>query len=315
MKKLLTYIKKYSFVLGIIIFLIILSRTNLGEILKNIEKIKPVYLLSGALLTIPTIFTKALCWNYIKRQQGIKYNLKDSFLMYCSGLYIGLVTPGRLGEITKAFYLKNDGYSMGKSLVSIVLDRLSDIIFLLLFIFLGLILFFATLQKTILIPIVCIVIVVILFIIFLRVGLIKWILNKIFYFFVPVKYQKSWKINSQDFINDFKIYNLKNYIIISLITVFSWIFYYLQMYVLAKGVGINIPFLYLAITVTVAGLITLIPVSISGIGTRDIALIMLLSPFLLAKEQIIAFSALILLMVIWGALIGLICWLIKPIKV
>lgn len=315
MKRIIVYIKKYSFVLGIAIFFIILSKTNLGEILKNMVKIKPIYLLSGALLTIPTIFTKALCWNYIKKQQGIKYNLKDSFLMYCSGLYVGLVTPGRLGEITKAFYLKRDGYSTGKSLVSIVLDRLSDIVFLLLFVFMGLIFFFSALQKTILIPIVCVAMVVILFIIFLRVGLIKWILNKLFYFFVPLKYQKSWEINSQDFINDFKIYNLKNYIVISFITVFSWAFYYLQMYVLAKGIGINVPFLYLAITVTVAGLITLIPVSISGIGTRDIALIMLLSPFLVAKEQIIALSALILLMVVWGALIGLICWLIKPIKV
>ncbi|MDP3052239.1 MAG: lysylphosphatidylglycerol synthase transmembrane domain-containing protein [bacterium] len=307
-------IKKYSFVLGIIIFLIVISKTNLGEILKNIEKIKPIYLLGGALLTIPSIFTKAICWNYIKRQQGIKYNLKNSFLMYCSGLYIGLVTPGRLGELTKALYLKKDGYSMGKSLVSVVLDRLSDFVFLLFFMFLGSVFFFAIFQKTILIPVLFIIITIALFLIFLKIGLIKWALNKMFYFFVPLKYQKSWKINSQDFINDFKIYNLKNYIIIFLITVFSWVFYYLQMYLLASGIGLNVPFLYLAISVTIAGFITLIPVSVSGIGTRDAALIMLFSPFLIAKEQIIAFSALILLMVIWGALIGLFCWLLKPIK-
>jgi len=30
-------------------------------------------------MTIPTLFNKALCWNYIKRRQGIKYSLKDSF--------------------------------------------------------------------------------------------------------------------------------------------------------------------------------------------------------------------------------------------
>ena len=60
----------------------------------------------------------------------IKYSLKDSFLMYCSGLYLGVVTPGRMGEIAKALYLKKDGYSMGKSLVGAVLDRLADFIFL-----------------------------------------------------------------------------------------------------------------------------------------------------------------------------------------
>jgi len=315
MKKSIKFFNKYLFLLGLILFALILSRADLGEIFQNIKNINPLYLILAMLMTVPTLFNKTLCWNYIKRQQRIKYSLKNSFLMYCSGLYIGLLTPGRLGEIAKALYLKKDGYSMGKSLVSVVLDRLSDFVFLLLFIFWGSVLFFTVFQKTILIPVLYMTIVIALFLIFLKIGLIKWVLNKIFRIFIPLKYQKSWQINFQDFINDLKIYKLKHYLIIFLVTAFSWVFYYLQMYVLAKGVGLNIPFLYLAISVTIAGFITLIPISISGVGTRDAALIILFSPFLIAKEQIIAFSALILLMVIWGALIGLICWLIKPLKI
>ena len=234
--------------------------------------------------------------------------------MYCSGLYIGILTPGRLGEMTKVLYLKKDGYSTGKSLVSAVLDRLSDFVFLLVFVFVGSLFLVTVFQKQILILILGIMISVFLLILLLKTGLIKWVLNKIFRIFIPKKYQKSWKINFQDFINDLRVYKLKHYIIIFLITIFSWLFYYLQMYILAKGLNIHIPLLYLAISVTVAGLITLIPVSISGIGTRDVALILLFAPFLIAKEQIIAFSALILLMLIWAAFIGLICWFIKPIK-
>ncbi|MFH2013664.1 MAG: lysylphosphatidylglycerol synthase transmembrane domain-containing protein, partial [Patescibacteria group bacterium] len=307
-------IKKYSFIIGLIIFAIILSKTNLEGIFQNIKNINPLYLILAMLMTIPTLFNKALCWNYIKRKQGIKYNLKDSFLMYCSGIYIGLITPGRIGEITKAIYLKKDGHSMGKSLVSVILDRLIDFIFLFIFLFLGSLFFLTIFQKQILIFIFGIIITVILFVIFLKIGLIKWFSNKVFKIFIPKKYQKSWQINFQDFINDLKIYKLKHYLIIFIITIFSWIFYYLQMYILAKGLGINIPFLYLMISITIAGLITLIPISISGIGTRDATLILLFAPFLIAKEQIIAYSALILLMVVWAALIGLICWLIKPIK-
>lgn len=307
-------IKKYSFLLGVIIFFLVLSRINLGEVFKNIEKIKVIYLIGGFLLTLPTIFIKAIGWNYIKKQQSINYSLKNSFLMYCSGLYLGLITPGRLGELAKALYLKKDGYSVGKSLASVVLDRLTDIVFLLVFVFLGSLFFFDAFQKTILIPISCIIIAIVLFLILLKMGLIKWGLNKLFYFLVPEKYQKSWKINSQDFIGSFKNYTLKNYIIVFLITIFSYLFYYLQMYLLAKGVGINIHFSYLSVAVTIAGLITLIPVSISGIGTRDAALIFLLAPLSVPKEQIIVFSMLILLMVAWGALIGLFCWLIRPIK-
>jgi hypothetical protein len=234
--------------------------------------------------------------------------------MYGAGLYLGILTPGRMGEIAKALYLKKDGYSMGKSLVSAVLDRLTDFTFLLAFLLFGSLFFLTLFQKQVLIFVLGIIIAIILFVVSLKIGLAKWFLNKIFQIFIPLKYQKSWKINFQDFINDLKIYKLKHYVVIFLITIFSWAFYYLQMYLLARGVGLNIPFLYLAISVTVAGFITLIPVSISGIGTRDAALIILFSPFLIAKEQIIAYSTLILLMVAWGALIGLICWLIKPIK-
>jgi len=307
-------IKKYSFILGLIIFAIILSKTNLGEIFQNIKNINPLYLILAMLMTIPMLFNKTLCWNYIKKQQGIKYSLKDSFLMYCSGIYVGLMTPGKMGEIAKALYLKKDGYSMGKSLVSAILDRLTDFAFLLIFLLFGSLFFLTIFQKQILILILGIIISIFLFVIFLKIGLTKWALNKIFQIFIPDKYQKSWKINFQDFINDLKIYKLKHYLVVFLITTFSWVFYYLQMYILAKEVNLNIPFLYLAVSVTIAGFITLIPISISGVGTRDAALIILFSPFLIAKEQIIAFSALILLMVIWGALIGLICWLIKPIK-
>lgn len=312
--KITHYFKKYSFVIGIIILLIILSKSDVEKIYQYI-KINPFYLISALLIMFLMLLTKALCWNYIKRQQDIKYNLKNSFLMHCAGSYIGILTPGRIGEIAKALYLKKDGYSLGKSLVSVILDRLSDFVFLITFICLGSLFFLTIFQKEIFILILGIIIFTILLIISSKLGLIKWFFNKLFEILVPKKYQKSWKINFQDFVRDIKIYNPKNYLIIFLITAFSWFFYYLQIYILAKGLSINLPFLYLAISVTISGLITLIPISFSGIGTRDAALIFLFTPFAIPKEQVIAFSALILFIYLSSALVGLICWLIKPIKI
>lgn len=314
MKKIIDFLKKYLSFLGIILFIFILFKSNLGEILKNIKNVNFSYLILAAALTLPMFLNKAWCWNYIKRKQEIKYNLKDSFLMYCSGIYVGILTPGRMGEVIKALYLKKDGYSMGRSLVSVALDRISDFVSLLAFILLGSLFFITVFQKQILILVLGIIIFILLFAIFLKIGLIKWFLKKLFYVFVPEKYQKSWKINFQDFVDDFKIYKFKNYLIILIISVLSWFFYYLQTYILSKAINIDVPFLYLAITVTTAGLITLIPISVAGIGTRDAALILLLAPFSILKEQAILFSALILLMSLFAALIGLICWLYKPIR-
>lgn len=314
MKKIFSFLKKYSFFLGIIIFLIILSKVDITNAIGNIKNINPFYLIMAGLTAFPILFFKSLCWNYIKKIQGINYSLKDSFLMTASGNFIGLTTPGRLGEISMAIYLKKDGYSMGKSMIGITLNRISDFVFLLMFVVLGSLFFLNSIQKQVQILILGIMFFIIMLLICWKVGLIKWGFNKVIKILLPQKYQKSWNINIQDFINDLKIFKFKNYLIILLITAISWSFYYLQMYFLSKGVNINISILYLAISVTIVGFITLIPISISGIGTRDIALILLLGPLLISKEQIIIFSALILLMSLFAALIGFICWIVKPIK-
>ena len=149
----------------------------------------------------------------------------------------------------------------------------------------------------------------------LKLNLIKPIFKKIFHFLAPNKYKKSLKVNFQDFIKDIKIYNFKGYLIVFLITALSWFFYYIQMYIVAQSANItNISLLHLSMILTVVGFITLIPISISGIGTRDAALIFFLTPFMIAKEQIIIFSSLILLMYLFNTLIGFFCWLIKPIQ-
>jgi len=311
----LNFFKKYSYLIGIFLFIIIITKTDLDSILINTKNVKIFYFLLALLFSFPLLITKSYCWNYLKKKQNIYYSQKDSFLMYCVGLYIGSLTPGRVGEVSRIIYLKRDGHSLGKSLVSLILDRASDFVFLLIFFFFGILFFLDPFDKQILIPLTVIVFLISLFLISLKLNLIKSLLKKLFYLFTPSKYQKSWKVNFQDFVKNIKIYSFKDYLIILLITAFSWFFYYIQMYIVAQSANItNVPLLNLSIILTVVGFITLIPISISGIGTRDAALIFFLTPFMIAKEQIIIFSSLILLICLFHTLIGFICWLIKPIR-
>ena len=311
----LFYLKKYSYLFGIFLFIIILTKTDFKDILTNIKNVKLFYLSFALLFSFPVIMTKSYCWNYLKKRQNIYYSQKDSFLMYGSGMYIGSVTPGRIGEISRILYLTKDGYSLGKSLVSLILDRISDFVFLFIFLFFGLFFSLDLINNQILIFLTTAIFLIILLFISLRLNQTKFVFKKLFYFLIPNKYKKSLKVNFQDFVKDIKIYDFKNYLIILLITAFSWSFYYVQMYIVARSANItNVPLLHLSIILTIIGFINLIPISISGIGTRDAALIFFLTPFMIAKEQIIIFSSLILLMYIFHALIGFVCWLIKPIK-
>ena len=315
-KSIFFYLKKYSYLLGIFLFIIILAKTDFKSILVNIKNVKFSYLAFAALFSFPALLAKSYCWNYLKKIQNINYKLKDSFLMYGVGLYIGSVTPGRVGELSRALYLKKDGYSFGKSMVGLILDRFSDVIFLLIFIFFGSLFVFDFSYQQVLIFITVVILLTFLFFMNLKSRLIKSLLKKMFYLVVPNKHQKSWKMNLHDFINDIKIYKFRNYLIVFSLTAFSWFFSYIQIFIIAKSVGIiNVPFLYLSVVFAIISFINLIPISILGIGTRETALIFFLSSFLITKEQIIVFSSLILVMYLFNALIGLTCWLIKPISI
>ncbi|MBI4708678.1 MAG: flippase-like domain-containing protein [Candidatus Portnoybacteria bacterium] len=310
----ISFVKKYLPFLGVILFVIILLKFDIGAIIKNLADVRLFYFAAASFLLLPILATKALCWNYIKRVQGIKYSLKDSFLMYSSGIFLGLLTPGRLGEAAKVFYLKKDGHSIGKSMVGIFLDRFSDIIFLFAFVCFGSIFYLSIIKKEILIMLLGLLIIFLLLIASLKTGLARLALKKLFTIFIPERYKKSWNINFHDFISDLKRYGTKNYLVISLITILSWSFYYLEMSLLAKGMGLEVPFLYFTISVTIAGIITFIPISFYGIGTRDAALIILFAPFAIPAAGVIAFSGLILLITFFTALIGFVCWLLKPLK-
>jgi len=307
--------KKYYFLIGIVIFILIIARLDFHELIFILSDINYFYLFLGFLMIFPMLITKVYRWNYLKKKQNINYLFKESLLMYGSGMYIGIITPGRLGDFTKIAYLKNNHCSLGKSSVSVILDRVFDLFFLLIFGYLGLFLFFSLFANLIFILTLILILSLILLIIFLKTNSLKFLFKKAFNLVIPSKYQKSWKVNFKDFINGLKIYKINDYLLVFLITGFSWLFYYLQAFFLIKSVGItNISFLYISISITIVGLANLLPISVLGLGTRDAILILLFSFFSISQEMTVSFSFLILLMTVLIGLICFICWLIKPIQ-
>lgn len=296
------------------IVLYLISRLNLSEIEGIFLGANIYYLVTGLALTIVSAWAKAWRWNYLKETQGIKYSLTDSFVMYCASHLAGSITPGRVGEFSKIFYLKNDGHSYGRSTFGAIFDRLFDAVFLSVFSMIGMLLFFRLFQKEIPYALVLVITILIIAYLTIKTDLVKNTFLKIFNFLIPVKYQNSWHVNLQDLLNDLKNLSFQQYLAISALTIFAWSVYYLQMFILAKSLGISVPFMYLAVSVTVTGLVTMLPISYIGLGTRDAVLITLFSFFAISRELSVAYSTLILSTYIIMAVLGFICWLKKPLK-
>ncbi|MBA7702251.1 hypothetical protein ES703_111011 [subsurface metagenome] len=142
----------------------------------------------------------------------------------------------------------------------------------------------------------------------------KIILRKLFYRFIPKDYQKSWKLNFRDFIDEFKKYKFRDYFKIILITSISWFLYYVIVYFLALGINIEmVPFWVFGAAATLSSLVGMLPISVSGVGTRDAIFILIFSQYGIIFETSIALSFMVLLILfITPALVGLICSFFKP---
>jgi len=218
-----------------------------------------------------------------------------------------------LGDFIKVLYLRQEGYSFGKSLVSVLADRLFDLISLLVIGYAGMFLFLSLFENQIIVLSLFFILTISMIFLILNKEFNKKILKKIYISFIPEKYKKNLKINFNDFFNDLFLLKPKRLVLPSILTLFGWVIYYVIMYLLAMSIELDISFVYLVVCVSIVGVVTLIPVSISGIGTRDATLIVLFSYIGLSSESAVAFSTLILFIYLVSGVIGFVAWIKKPI--
>ena len=301
---------------GLFLFFIIILNIDLSKILQILIDTDLLYLLMALALITPQIIMKAWRWQLLMKMQDINYSLKDSSLAYFAGLFMGTITPGRLGDLIKVLYIQNRGHSFGKSFVSVFVDRTFDLLSLILIGYVSMFVFITLFEREIFILSSIFLAIALLFI-FLIVDMRKnrRFLRWIYTFFVPERYKKDIKINFDDFFRDLGLLKMQGLFLAAIITIVVWGIYFVMAYLFALSLNIDIPFLYLATCVAISAVITLIPISISGIGTRDATLIILFSYLGLSKESAIAFSMMILLMYAVNGFIGLIAWLKKPISI
>jgi len=83
-------------------------------------------------------------------------------------------------------------------------------------------------------------------------------------------------------------------------------------YFLVKGLSIDLSLSQVVLVMTVTSLISLIPVSFLGLGTRDVGLILVFRCFGHTGEEAIALSVGLLLIRIVTVFIGSIFWFMDP---
>ena len=120
------------------------------------------------------------------------------------------------------------------------------------------------------------------------------------------------KVGFFDFIAGIKTIDYRVFSRCLVATLAAWCLTFVLWYLLALSIDINISFLYIIMCSSVSTLVTLMPISISGIGTRDMVLIFLFSQIGLSQESAIALSISVLIIKLIESVGGLIAWYKKP---
>lgn len=302
--------------IGIILFIVILTRIDLPSLSSSIAKAYLWYLALAIALNLPVVFLKSWRWHFLLKMQGTDYGLRRAFPAYLSSTYLGLATPGRLGELGRVFYLTNDKkMSFGGAFSSVLVDRLFDIYLLLLVGGYGFIAF-SLLGVRMILSVIVLALLLVLPLLLLSKGIGKGLIGLAYQARLLGRFEEKIGYSADQFYSGLDRLTKPSLIFPLLITLAAYAIFFAQCYLLALSLNLPLSFLDIGIYMAVANMVTLIPVSIAGIGTRDATLIALFSLQGLSAESALSYSLLVLFtFYICGAIMGAIAWQIKPIRV
>ncbi len=270
---------------GIALFIAVLSRTNLAELWNWLEHAGIGMILLALLFQVLLLFFK--CWRwFLLNETGFKAKaVYQRFGEFLEAYAVGVVTPGRMGEILKA------GHARGRTRVAsagmlVLAERGLD---LSMFLFMAGIVPVLGYLSGVSLGFGCMLIAIALAGIFLSFSIL------IFPGVVRI---------AGDILKLFRIFSRDQEMIFAprkKITLFNFTFLsilgnlcaFLSFYFTALAVTINLGFMPVSGSVALAGAINTIPVTIMGLGTRELTLLYVLSE--IPKAQVLAFSGLILL--------------------
>jgi uncharacterized protein (TIRG00374 family) len=299
---------------GIVLLAILLWRIDFSDTFSLLRKISfPLFVLV-VLLNIPQIFLKAYRWRELLHAQKISYGIWPAFLSYFGSIFIGLLTPGRLGELIKALHVSKDcNVSNARALSSVLVDRLFDLYALLLMGGAALLSRSSDLNHILALLESAIVLVL---------PLVILTNNKIFQWVAQLaarmgKWGKalvapeSWLMELRTALKELPIGVA---IVAGVWTLLAYAVFFEQCYLLSQALKLDASFLQVSYAVALGSLVTLIPISISGLGTREATIVAYLGSVGISPQLSLGFSLLIFVaFYVAGGLIGAIAWQMKPV--
>ncbi len=255
------------------------------------------------LLFLPVLMPILLCmqtlrWQLILRQQDLDVGFIPLFRLNLIGGFYGSISPGNAGTLLRVRYLAT---LCDRSIIdlssSVIIDKLIELIILAGFASIGAIVMIKSMSvQVILFIAITTIALVFFFILITRHNSDGMLIERVFSIIFPSSRGHSLR----ELINRWfhGIPTVSSLMVPFFLSIFIWLLIWTQMFIIAKALSMSISYWLFIALIPISSLTALIPISISGIGTREIALVPLLSVFGISPEKTISMT---LLSLVWCA--------------
>lgn len=292
-------------IIGVVILVWLLSRVALSDIHAILSHAHWRFIWGALFFTLFQSLVKFVRYQYILKQQSVHQPFYKTVQISMASMYLSFITPGRVGEIAKAFFIhQRQAVPLKRLLAGSILDRLYDVYVLIFTAFVGISFVVnpsGSGSLTLMLTLVVIALApLLLFVPVVRhvcLSCISWL---------PDKIRKTRRFYDQ--LNDF-MKELDLLVSWKLLwglgwTVCAYLIYFYACTLMALSVGVTLPFDKMAFMVAWVNIASFLPISFAGIGTREACLVYFFAREGLTSEAALAYSAVIfaLTYVVFGLL-------------
>ena len=282
------------------------DKTELWSAAKNADLL-PFGL--ALLLNVPVVHFKVLRWRDLLEGCGYRYPLGRSYAAVLSSLYLGMLTPGRVGDVLRIQYVKHEiDVPYVDGLAVTVMDRFADLYVLAGVVALGTVHFATVLDSNL------------VYLSWLAVA-IAALAPTLFLFRGPVellgrvlgRLTDRWHTSLAALLAALRGLIGRAVLVAVPLTILSFALNYLQGWLIAGALGIELSYLDVASLLATTSLLGLMPISVSGVGVRELFLALVFPALGFQAAQGVAFGLLVFLCNYMAiVLAGFVAWQVSP---
>jgi uncharacterized membrane protein YbhN (UPF0104 family) len=290
-------------ILAVVLLYVALQQAGIPNVWRSLTAAHLIPVLISLVLVLPFIVMRAARWRSILSELGIACSLGMASRLYAIGLWVGMITPGQAGDAIKAWYLSRRGESLALSLLSCVLDRLFDVLVLAAIATTALVVYWPNEQRQWLLGIALMLGVLLGLVVLARPDVRGWLLGLpgVRFVWSPLE-RRLRRLTWGPPLLDSGL-SRRSLALALLLTLAGFAVTMTRVYLVFMAVDIVLPLLPFMAVASIMVFASL--VSVAGVGSRDIALIALLTPFGYSREQAVAASFLILFLNLTNIIPGL----------